>query len=172
MKYIFIIMLTSLATSCHSQNDRFIAERVQQSAKITLNGLVGKVFPLFGIMREKEWDHDWNPTPVYPTSGNIAEGAIYRTPGHAHGDPALIWVVSLLDTADNHLTYLVNAGNRVVSIDIRCHPLTGNRTEATIVYTMTGLNEKGNQVIYQHIANLFQHHLQNWESLINQALSR
>ena len=172
MKYIFIIMLTSLVSSCHSQDGPSNAERVQRSATITLDGTVGKVFPLFGIIREKEWDHDWDPTPVYPNSGDMAEGAVYRTPGHIHGDSPLTWVVSRFDTLDNHLIYLVFAGNRVVSIDIRCSPLPDNRTTATITYTMTGLDEQGNQIIHHHIASVFQHNLQNWEALINKALGR
>jgi hypothetical protein len=172
MKYKIITMLTFLATTGYSQNNPFVAERVRQSATITLSGPVAKVFPLFGIIREKEWDHDWNPTPVYPASGDISEGAVYRTPGHVHGDANLIWVVSCFDTADNHLTYLVTAGNRVVSIDIRCSPLSDSRTQATICYTMTGLDEAGNQIIHQHIANLFAHNLQDWQTLINQVLGR
>jgi hypothetical protein len=165
-------MFTAHLTSCQSQDTPFIADRVQQTATITLNGPVSKVFPLFGIIREKEWDHQWNPTEVYPTSGHIDEGSIYRTPGHFHGEPPLIWVVSRYDTTESHVTYLVSATNRIVSIDIQCSTLPDARTQATITYTMTGLDAQGNQIIHQHITAIFQHQLQDWQTLINQALSR
>jgi hypothetical protein len=172
MKYYLILLLMSQITACKGQDSSFTPARVHQSAEITLEGPVTEVFPLFGIMREKEWDSAWNPTPVFPISGDMAEGAIYHTPGHLHGEAPLIWIVYRYDTSRYWLTYLVSASNRIVSIDIQCTPIEGNKTHAVVTYTMTGLTEEGNQIIRHHLTMLFAHHLQDWQDAINQRLRR
>jgi hypothetical protein len=172
MKYLFILMLTASTTSCNSQDTAFTAERLQQSASIILEAPVTRVFPLFGIIREKEWSPGWDPTPIFPTTGEMTEGSVYRTPGHVHGEPPLTWVVSRFETAAAHLTYLVTAADRVVTIDIQCAELPGGRSRATITYCMTGLNTEGNAVCHHLIGRLFAHDLGDWQAPINELLTR
>jgi hypothetical protein len=171
MKYLFILMFTASTASCNSQDTAFMAERLQRSGSIVLEGPVTRVFPLFGIIREKEWSPGWSPTPVFPMSGEMGEGSVYRTPGHVHGEPQLTWVVSRFDTTAAHLTYLVIAADRVVSIDIQCASLPDNRTRATITYFMTGLSAEGNAVCHHLIGRLFAHDLQDWQAPINELLT-
>ena len=101
----------------------------------------------------------------------MAEGSVYRTPGHVHGEPPLTWVVARFDTAAGHLTYLVTAADRVVSIDIQCAPLPGSRTRATITYTMTGLNAEGNAICHHLLGRVFAHDLQDWQAAMNNILT-
>jgi hypothetical protein len=171
MKYLFILMLTASTASCRSQDSSFRAERLQRSASIVLEGRVPIVFPLFGIIEEKKWSPDWSPTAIFPLSGEMAEGSVYRTPGHIHGEPPLTWVVSRFDTAAAHLTYIVTAADRIVSIDIQCAMLSDNRTRATITYCMTGLNAEGNAVCHHLIGRLFAQDLQDWQAPINDLLT-
>jgi hypothetical protein len=170
MKYLFILMLTATTASCNSQDTAFTAERLQRSASIVLEAPIARVFPLFGIIREKEWSPGWSPTPIFPLSGEMAEGSVYRTPGHVHGEPPLTWVVSRFDTASAHLTYLVTAADRIVSIDIQCAQLTGGWTRATITYSLTGLTVEGNAICHHLLGKLFAHGLQDWQAPINELL--
>ena len=171
MKYLFILMLTASTASCQNQDSPFIAERLRRSASIDLEGSVATVFPLFGIIREKEWSSGWSPTPIFPLSGEMTEGSVYRTPGHVHGEPPLTWMVSRLDTPAAHLTYLVTAADRIVSIDIQCAPLPGNRTRATITYCLTGLTPEGNEIGHHLLGRLFADGLQDWQVPINKLLT-
>jgi hypothetical protein len=171
MKYIIAFLMVTASSSCKSQDNRFIAQRVSNSAEILLNGTVKQVFPLFGIMKEKEWSSGWSPTALFPQSGQMAEGSVFRTPGHVHGEPPLTWVVSRYDSAAAHLTYIIEAANRIVSIDIRCTALPDNRTRATIAYTMTGLSDDGNAIIHHAITKQFAENLQDWQTAINKLLT-
>jgi|SRR5450432_288393 len=171
MKYHLTIILLLLLDACNGQDaDPFIAKRIQQNAEITLNGPIAKVFTLFGIMREKEWDPDWHPTPVFPPSGDIAEGAVYHTPGHVPGEPPLTWVVALYDKVLYRLTYLVSAPDRIVEINIQCKTIGDNNTSAIVTYMLTGLTTEGNEMIGHHLAAIFSHNLHGWQTSINERL--
>jgi len=170
MKNYLSILFMLLCSACAGQDSPFVANRVQQSAEITLEGPIAKVFPLFGIIEEKKWDHEWDPTPIYPLSGDIEEGAIYRTPEHVPGEAPLIWVVTRYDTTLYRLTYLVTAINRIVSIDIQCTAIDGNSTRAIVKYTLTGLTSDGNKIIGHHLASIFANNLNGWQSAINHLL--
>jgi hypothetical protein len=172
MKYYLIILLMTPLTACKGQDTSFVADQVQQSAEITLQGPVAKVFPLFGIIREKEWDPEWNPTPVFPKSGDITEGAIYRTPGHVPGEAPLTWIVARYDTSLNRVTYIVTASDRIVSIDIQCKSDNDQHTRARVTYTLTSLTPTGNIIIKHLLAAIFDHNLQGWQTAINQVLKR
>jgi hypothetical protein len=172
MKCYVTILLMPLLAACKGRDSPFVANRVQQSTEITLEGPIEKVFPLFGIIREKEWEPEWKPDPIFPLSGDIAEGAIYCTPGHLPGEAPLTWVVVRYDTVLYRLTYLVSASDRIVSIDIQCITIDSNHTRAIVTYTLTGLTQEGNKIIRHHLASIFAHNLQGWENAINQLLKR
>lgn len=172
MKHLILLLMVAVNLSCKSQDGSFVSQRVQDSADIILDAPITQVFPLFGIIREKEWSPGWDPTSVFPQSGEMAEGSVYRTPGHVHGEGPLTWVVSQFDTAAGHLTYLVTAPDRVVTIDIRCTPQPDRRTRATITYTLTGLTEEGNLICHHLLLKQFAHRLQDWQTTINQFLRK
>jgi len=171
MKYFIFILMVTANLSCKSQDSSFTSQRVQDSAVILLDASIVRVFPLFGMMKERDWSPGWNPTPVFPQTGEITEGAVYRTPGHVHGEGPLTWVVSRYDTSASHLTYLITAPDRVVTIDIRCAALSDSNTRATITYTLTGLTEEGNEICHHLLLRQFTHRLQDWQTAINQYLT-
>jgi len=145
----------------------FSAERLFKSATITLNGPIGKVFPLFGALEEKKWADGWNPIVMYPTSEKLEEGMVFTTPAHGHGETAYAWIVSKYQP-DNHLIeYIVSTTNRYWVISIKCRASSDTETEATVSYTFTGLTPLGNEINKHAIGKMYERNLQDWEEAIN-----
>jgi hypothetical protein len=137
-----------------------------------LDGPVNDIFPLFEIMEEKKWSPDWDPTPVYPATGEIREGAVFRTPGHVHGESPLTWVITRYDRQNHAIVYTVVGANRVIQIAVTCDSVAQNRTAATITYDLTGLSAEGNRISHHTILKMFAHQLSDWQEAINRYMAR
>ena len=162
---ILLIALTLLA-------GRLNTETVQtQTATITINGDIKRVFPLFGAYEEKKWAKDWNPTPVYPLTETIEEGTTFRTPGHFPGENEYIWRVSKYDNRQHLIQYMVYGPDRCWTITVQCAPV-GDRTSASITYAFVALNPAGEEKNRHSLHVLYQHQLKDWEDGINSYLSR
>src|SRR6516225_10013819 len=120
-----LIVLTLLAGRLNAQTMQ------TQTATITINGDIEKVFPLFGAYEEKKWAKGWQPTPVYPSTETIEEGTTFRTPGHLPGENEYIWRVSKYDTRNHIVQYMVYASERCWTITVQCTGV-GRQTAATI----------------------------------------
>jgi hypothetical protein len=142
-----------------------------KTATITLNGDLKKIFPLFGAYEEKKWAKGWNPTPVYPRTEKIEEGATFKTPGHLPGENEYIWRVSKFDEPNHLIQYMVYGPDRCWTITVQC-AATANQTTATITYTFIPLNPAGEEKSRHSLHHLFQHDLKDWEDEINGYLSR
>jgi len=149
----------------------FKAKQFVQSASIVLNGNIEKVFPLFGAMEEKKWSPDWQPMPVFPASGKMEEGFIFKTPDHVPDAPLRTWIVAKYDLSDHLVKYIVATANQITMITVHCSQSDLNKTKAEITYTLTGLNEEGNEISQHLIIRIFKHNLQDWETAINQYLA-
>ena len=150
----------------------FKAQQFTQSAAIVLNANIEKVFPLFGAMEEKKWSEGWDPAPVYPASGNMEEGFIFKTPDHVPGAPPVTWVVAKYDVAAHEVKYIITSASRVTIISVSCSKLTGSSTKAVVTYTLTGLTDEGNQICQHLIGKMFKHNLKDWETAINSYLAK
>jgi len=175
MKNLFIklpgITLIAILGSVQVKAQGFKAEQLVQSASIVLNGNIEKVFPLFGAMEEKKWSEGWNPTPIFPASGNMEEGFIFQTPDHVPGQPLLTWVVSKYSPASHQVRYVITSPLRVTVIAVNCTKLNDSSTKAEITYTLTGLSEEGNEISHHLITKMFKHNLKDWETAINNYLA-
>ena len=171
MKYFYLFAAALSCSSCSGQESDTAAQHFRQSATIELNGPVNDIFPLFGIMEEKKWTPDWDPTPVYPATGEIREGAVFRTPGHVHGESPLTWVITRYDPQNHAIVYTVVAANRVIQIAVTCVSIAQNRTKATITYDLTGLSAQGNTISHHSILNMFAHELRDWQEAINRYIA-
>lgn len=165
---------------------RLNAQTMQtQTATIIINADIEKVFPLFGAYEEKKWARGWEPTPVYPITETIEEGATFRTPGHLPGENEYIWRVSKYDNRQHLVQYMVYVPDRCWTITVQCAPVEGRtaaaesrttaaegRTAATISYAFVALNPAGEEKNKHSLHLLFQHQLKDWEEEINTYLSK
>jgi len=148
----------------------FRAERLSKSATITLNGPIGRVFPLFGAIEEKKWANGWNPVVLYPSSEELEEGMVFTTQAHSHGETAYSWIVSKYQPGNHLVEYIVSTGNRYWVITIQCVASSDTQTKATVGYTFTGLTVLGNKINKHAIEEMYMRNLEDWEEEINHYL--
>ncbi len=152
-------------------NEHFRAERVSRTATITLNGGIETVFPLFSAIEEKKWADGWNPIILYPTSEKLEAGMVFLTEGNNQNESAFAWIVSGYHPDKHFVEYTVSTENRIWVIAVRCTALSGDRTEATVTYTFTGLNQLGNRLNQSHVERMFARNLDDWRDAIDYYLS-
>ncbi len=148
----------------------FKAERLSKSATITLNGSIGRVFPLFGAIEEKKWADGWNPVVLYPTSEKLEEGMVFTTQAHSHDETAYAWIVSKYQTENHLVEYIVSTANRYWVITIQCVASSDTQTKAIVRYTFTGLTMLGNEINKHAIEKMYERNLEDWEEAINHYL--
>jgi hypothetical protein len=145
----------------------FKAEQYAQGASIELNGTIDRVFPLFTALGEKNWAEGWNPSLVFPASGEMREGLIFQTPDHVHAAPALTWVVSRYNVSSHQIQYIITSPIRVAIISVTCTASGKGITTARISYELTGLSTEGNELSHHLIGKIFATNLKDWETAIN-----
>lgn len=171
MKKIILIVTLSIISAATIEAQDFSPERVSKSATITINTTVDQVFPLFGALEEKKWEPSWNPEIIFPATGNMEEGLIFRTPDHARDAPPVAWIVVKYDRQQHIVAYCVTSPIRIALITIHCTPLTGNTTKAEISYQLTGLTKDGNELSHHILTGIFAENLKDWETAINTYLA-
>ncbi len=145
----------------------FKSERLSRTAKITLEGEIEHIFPLFGAIEETKWADGWQPLIIYSQSGKIERGMVFLTNAHNHHETVYNWIVSGYEPKDHHIEYIVSTPNRYWIINIQCNILSDVKTEAIITYTYTSLNSLGNEINKHSITKMFEKDLKDWEEAIN-----
>ena len=145
----------------------FKAERISKTATITLKSNIKDVFLLFDAFEEKKWEPEWDLTLIYPEREVIEEGTTFKTQGHGHGEGEFLWIVSKFQPENYLIQYLVSTLNRYWTITVKCNQLDYNKTKAEVIYSFTGLNEKGNEINMQSLDRMYAHNLKDWEEAIN-----
>jgi len=144
----------------------FTAQRVSQTRTICLSASPGQVFPLFGPIGEKAWAEGWEPNMLFPADGVAEMGAVFTAQHPTEG--ASIWMMPIYDQTLYHLTYFcVTPTLRVSHIDIQCQAAPDGTTDATVTYTATALNERGNEFTARFTETYYQTMMANWERAIN-----
>ena len=123
----------------------FKVGRISRASTITLHAPLDSVFPLFGPVREKDWEAGWDPQVLYSTSELVEEHMVFRTRSHHGDEPHFTWTVSRYHPEQAFIEYTVFAPDRLWWIAIQCREgAQGETTQAEITYTFTGLSERGN----------------------------
>ena len=148
-----------------AQPANFVAERIKKSASLVINGNIRNVFPLFGPVREAEWEAGWEPEIIYSENGLVEERMIFQSPGHL-GEGKYTWVITQFDPEKKLIEYTVSAITRIWFVRVICEEV-GDKTRATVSYTYTGLTEEGNRMNKQALEKMFAHNLKDWEEAIN-----
>lgn len=148
----------------------FTPLRLTRTTTIHLNAPPATVFPLFTPLGERLWVPDWNPTMIYPASGELELDAVFTT---AHGDGApTVWTVVEATQEEYRVSYVrVAPDTHVARITVQCAE-EDQATRATVTYVFTALTEQGNAYVAQFTEQHYQHWLQGWEAGINEYLSR
>ncbi len=174
---IFILAVT-LVTGCGEQytNNNFTSERISRTASFTVNGTIESVFPLFGAFEERKWAPGWEPVLIYPDREIIEEGTAFKIEarGHGHGSAGdLLWIVLKYEPENYLIQYLVAAENRFWTITVQSSSTDDHsKTQTTVTYTFTGLNEKGNKLNKKALEKMYKHELRDWADLINNYLGK
>lgn len=145
--------------------------RLTRSATIRLNAPPATVFSLFTPLGERLWIPDWNPTIIYPPSGDIELNAVFTT-AHPEGPPT-VWTVVEAAPEQFRVAYVrVAPISHVARITVQCADEPPAATRATVSYVFTGLTEQGNAVVARYTESHFQQWIQGWEVAINEYLDR
>lgn len=153
-------------------NQYFKSEKVSRTAKITTNGNIQKVFPLFGAFEERKWTEGWNPKLIYPSTEIIEEGTTFRTDGHGKEEIEFLWRISKYEPEEYLIQYLVSTENRYWTISIKCNSVSDIQTKATITFTYIGLNNLGNKINSQLLQKMYANNLIDWQEAINYYLDK
>ena len=163
-KLLILLFIVMVACSKDVENS-FKAERVQRTASIVMNAPIEKVFPLFGPIREKEWTTGWEPSVLLSKDLLIEEHMIFQTKGH-EGEGKYTWAVTTYEPEKHLVEYTVFTSERIWFIRVACEA-AGEKTNATVTYTFTGLTEEGNQKNKSALERMYAHDLKDWEEAIN-----
>lgn len=134
-----------------------------------VDGPLKLVMPLFGPIREKEWEPMWNPTIIH-TDTELADsrGTIF-TLTHGH-ETASVWYVNQFDYVGHIIEYLhVEPDYQVVRIVLRFTEINKMQTEVEVNYEFTSITEAGNS----KLAHIREHHAESmlrWQSAVNRVL--
>ncbi|HEY0655210.1 MAG TPA: hypothetical protein VGD65_18880 [Chryseosolibacter sp.] len=150
-----------------SQPD-FKPERISRTASFIVNGEIEDVFPLFGPIREKEWAEGWNPEIIFSRSDLVEEHMIFRTSAPTD-EKFYTWVITHYDPSQHLVEYTVSTANRIWFIQVLCERQV-NETKATVTYTYTGLNTKGNELNRAALGKMYATDLKDWQQAINHYL--
>ena len=149
--------------------NKFNSKSVRLIGRISLNGSIEDVFPLFSPQGEKLWVPDWNPELLHPPATDWAEGLIFRTEEEM-GEA--IWVVARLDLVEHEVEYYrVEPGRYVARIVVSCSPLADQLTEAATSYEFIGLSKKGNAEISGMTQEIYAQKMGRWGEWINEYLA-
>ena len=146
----------------------FEAARITRTSRITLNGPLSEVFPLFGPIKESEWAPGWAPRIIYLTGDFIEEHMVFTIASHHGQEPDSTWTVSRYQPENAFVEYTVFAPERLWWITIQCRESVQEKhTEAEVTYCYTGLTERGNLINQKALEKMFAHDLKDWEEEIN-----
>jgi hypothetical protein len=143
------------------------ATRVTRTMRVALHAGAAEAFPLFGPVREMDWDPGWKPEFRFPTDrSQSAAGAVF-TVRHAGSDLESTWIMDVYDTTTRTIRYVrVIPGSTAMQLDIVVAPTGPASSVATVTYTMTGLSEAGNAAIARFVET-FPHRQAQWEQVLN-----
>jgi hypothetical protein len=147
----------------------FKSSRITKRATIVLHGTLDVVFPLFGPVIEKEWCEGWEPEMVFTSTNLVDEHMIFRTKGKFESESYYTWVLTQYNPENHIVEYTVSTENRIWFIRVECHDLE-NKTSATISYTYTSLNEKGETYNMISLEKMYSRNLEDWSEAINHYL--
>lgn len=164
-----LLVVSVIGSNGQHGNEHFTSKKISKTATFLVNESIEKIFPLFGAFEERKWAPNWKPVLIYPDKEIIEEGTTFKHKVHRQGSESeTLWIIIKFEPQSNLIQYLVSTENRFWTITVKCKKAEkGNKTNATVTYSFTGLNEKGNKLNQKALHKMYQHKLQDWADLIN-----
>jgi len=163
MRYTIVLMPFLLACLGRAQT----RAHIEASITINLEATPSVVLPLFGPVRETEWDHGWSPEIIYPSDGGQAEGSVFTTNDR---NSEVVWVMTRFDDHALEVAYAqVLPKMWAGEIIVRLHESSNGRTQATVTYKRTALSAEGDQGVLA-FGRHFPDQREHWQNAINRRL--
>jgi hypothetical protein len=148
----------------------FAAAHVRRAGTIHLRGDPPRVFPFFTPEGERRWVPGWDPAHRHPADGTLQAGGVFVT--RAEAEPETVWLVMRHDPAAHDVAYArITPGIRAGVVEVRCEAAPGGGTWAHVVYTLTALSPRGNEVLGAFTEDRYAAMLADWEAAVNGCLA-
>ena len=160
-----------ISATASAQTAPFDAVHIERTRSIRLDGTPDQVFPLFEPEGRRLWARHFAPQYLYPQSGEARAGMVFQTVHHEH-EPS-IWVLADYDPEDYRMRYVIFIPRTEAwELEIVCEPGPEGQTDATVVYRVTSLSEKANDMVQKFFDDDFEGAIDSWGSAINTYLRR
>jgi hypothetical protein len=143
--------------------------QIERTMTLSLAGPADEAFPLFGPLRECEWEPEWNPVFIAPDEGqSCAAGTVFVVPGPPEG----VWVMTAYDVARRQVRYVMVQPRLVTSeIAVDVTPSGPQSSTAVVAYRRTALTEAGEAALDEFI-RVWPSWAGQWQGAINAVLSK
>jgi hypothetical protein len=143
--------------------------QIERTMTLALEAPADMAFPLFGPLREREWDPAWNPVFVAPDDGRAcAPGTVFTT-AHPHES---IWVMTTYDPARHRVRYVMLQPGLVTSeISVDVTDARSGTSAATVRYRRTAISTAGEDALDEFV-RVWPAWAAEWQTAINAALAR
>jgi hypothetical protein len=170
-RMLFLLCAVAPVLFCAAQKPAtFVAKSVTHTATIHLQGSLGRVFPLFGPIREKDWAPGWEPQIVHPIGPQVAEGMVFTVDGGKDG--TAYWIITRYDEATHRIAYAnVIPGYLFNRIEIECRAAGADQTDVTVTYQHTALNDAGNEFVATIDDAMYAKKMAHWQHAIDHLLT-
>jgi hypothetical protein len=148
----------------------FVAVHIERSHAFVVDLPFGRAFRLFEPEGERAWAKGWDPEYLHPAGASAAaRGMVFRT---GHGGEETLWTIIRHEPGVGLVEYVrATPGSRMGTVLVQCIPLEAARTRVTVVYSLTALSEKGNDVLRALDAPAYEAHIRSWEEAIRSAIT-
>ena len=132
-----------LPAGIHNLKSEETGCRHEASHTFRVQGHIDQVFGLFDPVSERDWVHDWDPQPIFPTELSREAGTVFTL--HRDGRTA-VWTVLRHDPAQHAAEYLVAESEYLHRwIRVSCSATDGESTSVSVSYVTTALSDEGQQ---------------------------
>jgi hypothetical protein len=160
------IVLLLFVVMSYAQTAQPRSTHIRRTGQISLQGSVQKVFPLFGPVDEAKWAPGWEPSLKYGSNAEL--GTVFTTETSTH--PA-IWIVTRYDANSHDMQYTtVFPEDRVMQLDIACHPADAAETRCDVAYTITALSDSAIAAVEHYTQDRHDERIAHWQIAINHYL--
>lgn len=134
------------------------------SHEIIVDLPVSQAFPMFMPKGEEAWVPGWEPTYVWPETGETCDEMIFTT---GEGNEKTFWICLKWQPEQWHVRYhRLTPTSRVAFVDVRCHPDGEDRTLVRVAYEIQALSDHGRLYLEDMSENGFASMIDEWSHLI------
>ena len=143
----------------------FTAERAERTHAFIVDLPMARAFKLFEPEGERAWAKGWDPTYLHPSDGRAQAGMVFTT---SHGAEETVWMSTRYEPAAGLVEYArLTPGSRIGTVLVQCSRVNEKRTRVTVIYTLTGLTDKGNAYIRGFDESHYRDFIESWQKAIS-----